>query len=152
MATVISKALENVQPHALRKDVELVASIPESIQPVSGDEGTLVEVVVNILGNAIKYSRAGSQIRIRTEEAGDELLVSVTDTGVGIAKEDLPHVFDDFYTGRAGQMVEKGSGIGLAISRRIVEAHNGSIAVESEAGKGSTFTIRLPRQQTDRRA
>jgi signal transduction histidine kinase len=73
----------------------------------------------------------------------------VTDTGVGISKDDLPFVFGDFYVGKSGHKVERGSGLGLAITRRIVEAHNGSISVESELGKGSTFVIRLPALKND---
>jgi len=144
---VIAKAVEAIQPHATRKDIELVALIKEPLRPVNGDEGTLVEVLVNLLGNAVKYSRAGGQVAVRAEEAGTDLLISVADTGLGISKEDLPHIFDDFYSGRTDQGVERGSGIGLAIARRIVEAHDGSMAVESELGKGSTFKIRLPLKQ-----
>jgi signal transduction histidine kinase len=144
VAAVVAKAVETVRPHATRKDIELVARVVEPLRPVNGDEGTLVEVVVNLLGNAVKYSRAGGQVTVRAEEAGDHVLIAVSDTGLGISKEDLPHIFNDFYSGKADQGVERGSGIGLAIARRIVEAHEGSISVASELGKGSTFEIRLP--------
>ncbi len=143
----ISKAIESIQPHAMRKNVEIITSFEEPIRHVHGDEGTLVEALVNIIGNAIKYSRVGSQVIVKVEEKEDNVFISVTDTGVGISKEDLPFIFGDFYTGKSGQTVERGSGLGLAITRRIVEAHNGSISVESPAlagGKGSTFLIRLP--------
>ncbi len=143
-AAVVAKAVETVQPHATRKDIELVARVSEPLRPVNGDEGTLVEVVVNLLNNAVKYSRAGSQVTVRAEEAGADLLIAVSDTGLGISKDDLPHIFNDFYSGKADQGVERGSGIGLAIARRIVEAHQGSISVTSELGQGSTFEIRLP--------
>jgi two-component system sensor histidine kinase/response regulator len=119
ISAVISKAIESVQPQATRKDVEIVSQVQEPLRPVNGDEGTLVEVIVNILGNAIKYSRSGSQINLKTEEAGDELIITVSDTGIGISNEDLPYVFNDFYTGKEGQKVEKSSGLGLAISRRM---------------------------------
>ncbi len=144
LVSVISKATDSVQPHATRKDIEIVSSVNESLGLVNGDEGTLVETVINILGNAIKYSRSASQIHVKAEEDGNDVLISVTDTGPGISKEDLPYIFNDFYTGESGKAAERGSGIGLAVSRRIVEAHNGSISVESEFGKGSTFVIRLP--------
>jgi signal transduction histidine kinase len=142
--TIITKATESVIPHANRKDVEITSSIKEPLSLVNGDEGTLVESVVNILGNAIKYSRTGSQIIIRAEEIENNIVISIADTGIGISKEDLPYIFNDFYTGKDGQRIEKSSGLGLAITRRIIEAHNGSVSVESELGKGSTFTIRLP--------
>jgi signal transduction histidine kinase len=140
---VVLKAMESVQPHAIRKDVELLCSVKEPLGRVHGDEGTLVEVVINILGNAIKYSRPGSQIFIHAEKSGDEFLISVTDQGIGIAKEDLPYIFNDFYR-KSDQVAEQSSGLGLAIARRIIDAHEGSISVESELGKGSTFVIHLP--------
>ncbi len=122
-------------------------SRPPSAEPlprVNGDEGSLTEVLVNLLGNAVKYSFPNSKICVRAEAQGPQVLVSVTDTGVGIAKEDLPHLFQDFVRGQAQPEGVTGCGLGLAISRRIVEVHGGSIAVESEPGKGSTFTICLP--------
>jgi signal transduction histidine kinase len=103
-----------------------------------------VETLVNILGNAIKYSRTGSQILLKAEEIENNIVISVADTGIGISKEDLPFIFNDFYTGKDGQKIEKSTGLGLAISRRIVEAHFGTISVDSELGKGATFIIRLP--------
>lgn len=141
---VIVKAVDNVAPAADRKDVEIVAPIEGVSATVSGDEGTLVETLTNILGNAVKYSRPSSKVALSTELSGAEVLISIADTGTGISKEDLPHIFGDFYTGKADQTIEKGSGIGLAVARRIVEAHHGSITVESEPGRGSTFVIRLP--------
>lgn len=144
MADVINKAIESVQPHAMRKDIEIVTSVDKNLDPVNGDEGTLVEAIVNVIGNAIKFSRVGSKILVKVDEQEDIISISVTDTGVGISKEDLPLIFEDFYRGKSGQVVEGGSGLGLALTRRIVEAHNGSISVESELGKGSTFTVCLP--------
>jgi signal transduction histidine kinase len=147
---VISKAIESVQSHAIRKDIEIVASVEESLKPIFGDDTTLVEAVVNLLGNAIKYSRMGSQVFVEVEEKEDNTLITVTDRGVGISDEDLPFVFGDFYVGKSSPEVERGSGLGLAISRRIAEAHDGSISVDSALGKGSTFVIRLPFIKTDR--
>ncbi len=142
--TLISKAIEIVQPQAIRKDVEILSSVKEPLGLVYGDEGTLVEALVNIIGNAIKYSRMGSQVIIGAGEEDDEILISVTDTGVGIPKEDLPFIFDDFYVAKSAPKDARGTGLGLAISRRIVEAHDGSISVVSELDKGSTFVISLP--------
>ena len=139
----ISKALENVESLATRKDIEVVTSISDALSPVQGDELSLSEAFVNILGNAIKYSRDGSNVTVKAEEDGNEIVVSIKDSGIGIAPDDLPHIFDGFYRGK-GSEVAGGHGIGLAVSRQIVEAHNGSIAVDSEMGKGSTFVIRLP--------
>ena len=141
---VISKAVESVQLHATRKDIEVLTVIEEPLGLVQGDEGTLVEAIVNLLGNAIKYSRLGSQVHVHAKEAQDSVLISVADTGVGIAREELPFVLGGFRVGKPGPEAERGSGLGLAIVQRIVQAHGGSLSVESEPGTGSTFTIRLP--------
>ncbi len=144
ISTVISKATENVQPTAIRKDIEIFSSVKEPLLLFNGDEGTLVETLGNILGNAIKYSRNGSKINLTTEQIEKNISISVTDKGIGISNEDLPYIFNDFFTGKDGQKIEKSTGLGLAITRRIIEAHYGSVSVESEPGKGSTFTICLP--------
>ncbi len=147
--TIITKAIESVQPHAVRKDIEIQSVIQEPLPSVNGDEVTLVEALVNILNNAVKFSRMGSRITIQAKEKDKNIWISVTDTGIGISSDDLPHIFNDFYSGKRSNGIERGSGIGLAITRRIIEAHNGSISVESELGKGSTFTISLPTQNNN---
>jgi signal transduction histidine kinase len=147
--SVIARAVESVQPHAARKAIDIVTSVKEPLGFVVGDEGTLTEALINVIGNAIKYSRSGSKVHVESEEKENSILVSVSDAGVGISQADLPFIFDDFYRGDSDQAVEKGHGLGLAISRRIVEAHNGTISVESELGKGSAFVIRLPALKTD---
>lgn len=144
LPVVASKAVETVQPHATRKAIEIESAVPDHLPGVQGDEGSLTEVLVNLLGNAVKYSFPNSKISLRAEAQGAQVFVSVTDTGVGIAKEDLPHLFQDFSRGRAQPEGVAGCGLGLAISRRIVEVHGGSITVESQPGQGSTFRICLP--------
>jgi signal transduction histidine kinase len=131
---------------AVSRDIELVTHCPFSVETVDGDEGTLLEVFLNIIGNAIKYSESGSCVSVQIEDRGQELHVSVSDKGMGIDKEDIPFIFDDFYRGKAqGKSSQGGSGLGLAISNRIIKAHHGSIDVESEPGRGSTFTVVLGR-------
>ena len=142
---VISKATENVLPTSTRKDIDIITSVNDSLLMVNGDEGTLVETIGNILGNAIKSSRTGSKIMVKAEQLENNVVISVVDTGIGISKEDLPFIFNDFFTGKDGQKIEKSTGLGLAITRRIIEAHYGTVSVESELGKGSTFTICLPK-------
>jgi signal transduction histidine kinase len=139
----LSSALESMDPYAARKSIEIVKVIGDSLPLVNGDNLSLSEVFVNILGNAIKYSPDGEKVLIKIEEKGKELLVSIKDNGVGISEEDIPHIFEGFYRGKSGQALA-GHGIGLAVSRQIVEAHNGSITVESELGKGTTFVVSLP--------
>jgi two-component system phosphate regulon sensor histidine kinase PhoR len=95
--------------------------------------------------NAIKFNRAGGKVTISTSYDSKSVYVSVSDTGIGIAREDLPHIFERFYKAdkaRSGG----GSGLGLAIAKHTVQAHGGEIWAESEEGKGSVFTFRLPRR------
>jgi signal transduction histidine kinase len=142
--TPISKALESIEPLAARKNIEIVTSVDGALGLIHGDALTLSEAFVNILANAIKYSLDGSRIAVRAEAGGDEVLISIKDSGIGISPEDLPRIFEGFFRGKEVQTVSAGHGIGLAVSRQIIEAHDGSIAVESELGRGSTFVIRLP--------
>ncbi len=140
----VDKAVESVAAHAARKAVALSATVPEPAPLVWGDQGTLTEVLVNIIGNAVKYSREGGCVAVSVAADGEDVRIAVTDTGVGISPEDLPHIFDAFYTAQSGAAGERGSGLGLPVSQRIVEAHGGAIAVRSTPGTGSTFVITLP--------
>jgi signal transduction histidine kinase len=147
--SVVSKAKESVEIHAVRKDIELVTTVEGLPLQVNGDEITLVESVVNLLSNSIKFSRMGTKIFINVSEEDDEVLITLTDRGVGISEEDLPFIFGDFYVGDVSTGGERGSGLGLALTKRIIEAHDGSISVDSAFGKGSTFVIRLPALKPD---
>jgi signal transduction histidine kinase len=142
--SIIAKAIENIENQAVRKNIEITTSIKDPLNMVNGDEGTLVEALVNIIGNAVKYSPMGSQVLITAESKDDEIVISVADNGVGIPKEDLPYIFNDFYIAGTAPKEARGSGLGLALTRRIIEAHYGSVSVDSEPGIGSTFLIRLP--------
>jgi len=143
----IARAVESVETHATRKSIELHTLIGEPAAVVMGDEGTLAEALTNVLGNAVKYSYEGSKVTVTAERRDGLVDIAVTDTGIGISEEDRAHILDDFY--RAGGTGEGGVGIGLAICRRIVEAHDGSMSVESAIGQGSTITITLPTIQFD---
>jgi signal transduction histidine kinase len=144
ISSVISKAVESMEPQAIRKDIPIHTTIQDDIYLVEGDEGTLVEALVNLVGNAVKYSPTGNQVEITATNKDDQILIRIEDNGIGISKEDLPFIFEDFYTGTTERNTERGSGVGLALTKRILEAHNGSVSVESELGKGSIFTLCLP--------
>ena len=118
--------------------------LPEG--PIDGlwDGVRLTQVFANVLGNASKYSPAGSEIVVRVEDLGTMAQVSVQDRGFGITPEELPKVFDRFYRVAATAHRAQGLGIGLHVAKLLVEAHGGSIAVESVPGQGSTFRITLP--------
>lgn len=140
----ISKAIESVQQHAVRKDINIETSVQEGISLVNGNEVTLTEALVNIIGNSVKYTQMGGNIKINAKENTDNIIIEIKDNGVGISTDDLPYIFDAFYVGKTKLENEQRSGVGLAITKRIIEAHDGSIMVDSEQGKGSTFVIQLP--------
>jgi signal transduction histidine kinase len=140
----ISKAVESVQPHATRKDIAITASVAGPLPAVIGDEGSLTEALVNLIGNAVKYTHPGGKVAVTAAVAGAEVVIAVADTGIGIAPEDLSLVFDAFYRAKPGPGTESGAGLGLALTRRIIQAHEGTLSVESEVGKGTTFSIHLP--------
>jgi signal transduction histidine kinase len=140
----IQKAVESVAGYAVRKAIDIVTSVPDPAPQVWGHDVTLTEALVNIIGNAVKYTPDGGRITVAAQAAEGAVTITVTDTGPGIGAEDLPHVFDAFYSSGQTSTGERGSGLGLAVSRRIVEAHGGSLAVESTPGQGSTFVITLP--------
>jgi signal transduction histidine kinase len=103
------------------------------------------QVVANLVGNGIKFTPRGGWIRVDVNATPDGARIDVTDTGVGIAPDELPRIFERFYRGtRASEARGSGSGLGLAIVRSIVEMHGGSVSVESRLGSGSTFTVSLP--------
>jgi signal transduction histidine kinase len=139
----VANAVESVQTEAVRKAVDVVAEAdPAAV--VMGDEGALTEALVNVVGNAVKYSREGGSVVVSAGRQDGMVVVSVTDSGVGIAAADLPRIFDAFYRGQAAESGVAGAGIGLALTRRIVEAHGGSISATSDPGRGSAFVIKLP--------
>jgi heavy metal sensor kinase len=141
---VVGAAIEQVQPLASRRGVDLQLS---SSRPVTlrADEDLILQLLLNLLDNAIKYTAAGGQVTVGWDANGRDVELWVRDTGSGIAREHLTRLFERFYrVDKARSRAEGGSGLGLAISRWIAEAHGGSISVESALGRGSTFTVRLP--------
>jgi signal transduction histidine kinase len=147
ISEIVTKAVESVEPHAIRKDVDIDVNIQDTSIRVFGDQGTLSEAVINILNNAVKYSHGGSNVVLNLSKHNDNVLIKITDFGVGISQEDMPLIFDSFYSGKTDSSIEKGVGIGLSISKRIIEIHDGTLSVESESGKGSTFSIHLPEME-----
>lgn len=143
----VANALESARTEAVRKAVEVVAEV-DPAATVLGDEGALTEAVLNVVGNAVKYSREGGTVVVSAVSRDGKVVISVTDTGVGIPAADLPRIFDAFYRGQAGESSVAGAGIGLALTRRIVEAHGGSITATSDPGRGSVFVIALPAHGT----
>jgi signal transduction histidine kinase len=118
--------------------------LDRSIGIVHGDERRLRQVVFNLLSNAIKFTPADGSVVVSTERGDDELFVSVADTGPGIAPEDRDRIFEEFQQTELGAHQNEGTGLGLSLSRRLVELHGGRLWVESELGHGSRFVFSLP--------
>lgn len=114
-------------------------------QPVRGSQRDLALLVRNLIDNAIRYSHRGAQVTIEVDSNDDEATLRVSDTGIGIPSPDIPRIFERFYrVDRARSRETGGTGLGLAIVKHVVENHGGTIEVESELGRGTTFRIRLP--------
>jgi two-component system sensor histidine kinase KdpD len=122
----------------------VTVTIEPRLPRVLADVTWLQKVICNLLENAAKYSPSASPITLRAAIAGESIAVSVIDQGVGIAASEQVLIFEKFYRGRAQAHRQPGTGMGLAISRAIIEAHHGTIGVSSTPGEGSTFTIGLP--------
>jgi signal transduction histidine kinase len=128
-------------PQAEARGVALECSLPEELSILDADIGMIERVLANLIHNAIRHSERPGRVCVQLRTDGGAAVVTVRDEGPGIPADQLPHVFDRFYTARRNG---GGAGLGLAISRRIVDLHAGSIEAESEVGKGSVFTVRLP--------
>jgi signal transduction histidine kinase/ligand-binding sensor domain-containing protein/DNA-binding response OmpR family regulator len=136
-------------PLAERRAIHLGFEVSERTLTVAFDREQLEKVLLNLLSNALKFTPEGGTVEVSVDAAGGDALLVVRDTGIGIAPEDLPHVFDRFHqASRAETRRFEGTGIGLALAKELVELHGGGISVESVPGEGSTFTVRLPRAAT----
>ena len=145
MRKVIEEAINNLSNFASAKEIEVKVIVPEELPMVSGSQHRLVQVVVNILENSIKFTAEKGVIQISAFENGPNVQVQVSDSGVGISPSALPHIFDRFFQAPTpGSGETKGFGLGLAICREIIEQHGGKIWAESEPGMGSTFTFTVP--------
>jgi len=144
ITAVVQQVLSAVQQLADTKGIQLKVDIADNLGVLQGDEGKIQSMVMNLVGNAIKFTPENGRVTISARHAGCELVINVSDTGLGIPKEALPKIFDRFYrVHRPGKQI-KGTGLGLAIVKEIVNMHGGRIEVESELDKGSTFTVFLP--------
>ncbi len=142
---LIAETVSRLAQKAERAGIQLMTEVPESLPLVSADPDRLIQVLRNLVENAIKYTPAGGRVTLSARHEGGRVLIAVSDTGVGIPRADLGRIFERFYrVDKARTRSTGGTGLGLAIAKHIVEAHGGTIAVESEVGKGSTFTVALP--------
>lgn len=144
-SAILNRIIEAYRTRAEQKNITIVGEVPPDLPAIKGDKVQIDQVFNNVVGNAVKYTRPGGDIHVAAKAEGRFIIVDVTDTGIGISNEDLPKIFSTFFrTSEAKDMEKIGTGLGLSIAKRVAEEHGGSIAVKSELGKGSTFTVRLP--------
>jgi signal transduction histidine kinase len=144
MNEVARLVTDKYAPHAKEHGVNLRLTPNPNVPPVSGDSKSLERALMALIDNAIKFSPRGGDVKISLSGNGEKVLVAVEDHGIGIKKENLPRVFDRFYhLERSGDDLFSGIGLGLAITRQVIEQHQGSLDVVSTPGKGSTFTLTL---------
>jgi len=142
---LVKQAVTHLQPQLTAKEISLSLDLPDNLPLVNIDWQRVNQVLHNLLENAVAYTHKGGTINVAAAKQGDWVKVSVSDTGEGIPAEDLPNIFERFYrVDKSRARVTGGSGLGLTIARRLVEAHGGTITVQSKLGKGSRFSFTIP--------
>jgi two-component system, OmpR family, phosphate regulon sensor histidine kinase PhoR len=144
LGALAATSTERLRLFAERQGVELAVDVAEDLPRVRGDDARLGQVFLNLVHNAVKFSPNGGRVTISVADAGDELVASVRDQGVGIPRTAIARIFERFYKVDRARVRGGGTGLGLSIARHVVEQHGGRIWVESEEGSGSTFSFALP--------
>jgi len=141
---LLEEAIDVIRPQCEKKNIELVVDLPDRLPTLNVDKRLFNVALMNVLGNAAKYTPEGGTVTITTSSHEEELHISVRDTGMGIDEKDLPRIFDKFFRAASAEEIQ-GSGVGLATARQIVQLHGGDISVSSTVGVGSHFLIGFPR-------
>ncbi len=142
----VDNAIAFVEEKARVKGMEIVLRMDPGINMIYGAQIYIEETIANLLANAVKYTSENGKISLDIKDRQETLMIQVSDTGIGIPKDEIPMLFNEFYRATNARKTQReGTGLGLAIARQVVERHNGKIWVESEEGKGSTFSIILPK-------
>jgi heavy metal sensor kinase len=145
VSAIVREAADQGEKLARPAGLEFTASLPDTAVPVQADGNALRRALLILIDNAVKYTPRGGSVRVNLEAGQQFALISVSDTGIGIATADVPHIFDRFWRAdKARSREQGGAGLGLSIAKWIVEMHHGSINVESELGRGSTFQVQVP--------
>jgi two-component system OmpR family sensor kinase len=146
LGPVLDTVVQRLAPEAQRRRVTIAVQPSEALSlSIRCAEGLADLVFANVLDNAVKFSAPGGQVVVDAASEGPEVVVAVADAGPGIPADEIPHVFERFYRGRAARARDtRGFGLGLAISRTVVEKHGGQLSVESQAGHGATVRVRFP--------
>jgi signal transduction histidine kinase len=143
---LLENAASMVRERATRQGIGLTVATDSSVGEMEGDERKVKQILFNLLSNAVKFTPSGGSITLAARAADGELVISVQDTGIGISADDQEKIFEEFYQVGASR-TQEGTGLGLALTRRLVELHRGQLTVESAPGVGSTFTVTLPLHQ-----
>jgi signal transduction histidine kinase len=147
LRAVVESAVQQAHAAADRKGVRIVLDLPKEPIRQQHDPQRMGQVLTNLLGNAVKFTPRGGEVRVTLEPTSDGAELRVADTGVGINAAELPYVFERFYRGaQAHESRAAGSGLGLSIVRSIVEMHNGRVSISSTPGKGTEVAVDLPRE------
>ena len=147
---IVAKSVELLKEEATRKKISVDVKIPEHIPDMVGDKNDLERVLINLLANAMKYNTEGGRVTVTVSADDDFVATRIEDTGFGIPKEDIPRIFDEFFRVEdEKRRYITGTGLGLSIVKKTIESHFGRIEVESELGRGSTFTIFIPKWRSD---
>jgi signal transduction histidine kinase len=143
----LERGVVMVRERATKDGIKLVLQLDPEVELVTGDERRIRQVIFNLLSNAVKFTPAGGRIDVASARVDGHVEISVSDTGPGIAPEDQERIFEEFQQTEAGIRQREGTGLGLALSKRLVELHGGRIWVESRAGSGSRFVFSLPMER-----
>ena len=145
VAEVVSRLMKGLAPMAQAKKVTMTNNLPGDLPKVRADREKLAQILMNLIDNAVKFNKSGGRVEISAQAKNDQVTVFIKDTGSGIPEADLPRIFERFYrVDKARSREMGGTGLGLAIVKHLVEAHQGTIGVESRFGAGSTFKVTLP--------
>jgi signal transduction histidine kinase len=149
---VLEKVVGSLQLAAAQKQIQLILEDSHHTTPlVEADQALLQQALSNVVENAVKYTNPGGKVNVCTRAHDSNIVFEINDTGIGIAPVDQPRLFEKFYRGvQRDARKQQGSGLGLAIVKSIVERHGGKVWVESQLGKGSTFSILIPIRQSTR--
>ena len=145
LSEILKRTIEVIQPQAQDKNISLQVAIEDNLPLLNGNKSSIEAMFLNLIMNGIKYTLPGGQVSVGLRKDAPYLELKVSDTGIGIEDKDILRIFDKFYRERSERTKHiSGTGLGLSIVKGVVDAHHGSIYVESEVGKGTTFTVLLP--------
>jgi signal transduction histidine kinase len=141
----LQRTIDLMRPQAQDKDIDLQTIVEDGLPIVKGNRSGIEALFVNLISNAIKYTPSGGEVRVGISKDRENIQIEVSDTGIGMENVDIARIFDKFYRKKSDQTKDiTGTGLGLSIVKGVVDAHRGSVSVESKIGKGTTFTVSLP--------